>query len=62
MATPSQFVKLGEQLLVVLEAELDPPKLFLKRLSPAGDAFDPQVPTKVFTVSDNGHNFLAKKL
>ena len=31
MATPTQFVKLSERSLVVLEAALDPPKVLLKR-------------------------------
>ena len=39
MAKPP-FVKLSERQLLVLEAALDPPKVFLKRLWPAGDAFD----------------------
>ena len=51
MATPAQFVKLSERQLVVLEAALDPPKVLLKRLWPAGDVFDPQAPTKVLAVS-----------
>ena len=51
MATPGQFVKLSERLLVVLEEVLDPPKVLLKLLWPAGDAFDPHAPTKVFVVS-----------
>ena len=39
MDKPTQFVKLSERQLhvVVLEAALDPPKVFLKRLWPAGD-------------------------
>ena len=51
MAKRAQFVKLSERWLVVLEAALDPPKVFLKCFWPAGDAFDPQAPTKVFAVS-----------
>ena len=51
MAKPAQFMKLSERWLVVLEAALDPTKVFLKHLWPAGVAFDPQAPTEVFAVS-----------
>ena len=58
MAKPTQFVKLSERQLVVLEAALDPPKVFLKRLWPAGVELLPKAPTK----ATNCHNFRTKKL
>ena len=51
MATPAQFVKLSERYLLVLEAALDPPKVFLKRLWPDGVGFRPKAPAKVFALS-----------
>ena len=51
MAKPTQFVKPSERQLVVLEAALDLPKVFLKRLWPAGVELLPKAPTKVFAVS-----------
>ena len=46
MAMPTQFVKLSERQLVVLEAALDPPRVFLKRLWPAGIELLPKAPIR----------------